>query len=107
MDPPYYPNKSIEYKKFSEKFKSIFSNPKKTFKTIWLTDETYPSPKYCDLLINDFPEANKFKDFYKKHYKKIKLITGIYAFFISKRNFEKKIQKKPQETYFNRFWRRS
>ena len=32
MDPPYYPNKSIEYKKFSEKFKSIFSNPKKHLK---------------------------------------------------------------------------
>ncbi len=93
MDPPYYPNKSIEYKKFSEKFKSIFSNPKKTFKTIWLTDETYPSPKYCDLLINDYPEANKFKNFYKKHYKKIKLITGIYAFLFQKEILKKKYKK--------------
>ena len=50
-----------------------------------------PSPKYCDLLINDFPETNKFKDFYKKHYKKIKLII-IYAFYF-KRNFEKKYKK--------------
>ena len=56
------------------------------------------SPKYCDLLMNDFPEANKFKDFYKKHYKKIKLITGIYAFL-----FQKEILKKIQKKHRNIF----
>ena len=26
---------------------------------MWLTDEEKPSPKFCDILINDFPLAQK------------------------------------------------
>ena len=90
MDPPYYPNRNLDYKKFSNRFKNIFENKKKTFKTIWLTDETNPTPKYCDLLINDYPEAKKFHTYYKKYCRKIKLITGIYAFLFQKEILKKK-----------------
>ena len=103
MDPPYYPNRNLDYKKFSIRFRNIFENKKKTFKTIWLTDETNPTPKYCDLLINDYPEAKKFHTYYKKYCRKIKLITGIYAFLFQKEILKKK-NKNKKKTYFNCFW---
>ena len=37
---------------------------------MWLTDEEKPSPKFCDILINDFPLAQKFKSYYKRFNKK-------------------------------------
>ena len=52
--------------KFSKKFKSIYKLENKNFKVIWLTDEEKPSDKFCDLLINDYPNAYKFKNFYRK-----------------------------------------
>lgn len=78
-------------------FKKIYNHNKKKFKTIWLTDETNPSPKFCDLLINDFPKSNLFKKFYQKYNKKIKLVLGIYSFLFQKEILSlgnKKIEKK-------------
>ena len=90
VDPPYYPNQLKQQEIFSKKFKKIYNIEKKNFKTIWLTDEEKPSPKYCDLLLNDYPLAEKFKYFYKKFNKKIQLVLGIYAFLFSKEVFSKK-----------------
>ena len=97
LDPPYYPNKKKNYENFSMNFKKIYNHKKKKFKTIWLTDETNPSPKYCDLLINDFTKSNLFKKFYQKYNKKIKLVLGIYSFLFQKEILSlgnKKIEKK-------------
>ena len=97
LDPPYYPNKKKNYENFSVSFKKIYNNKKKFFKTIWLTDETNPSPKYCDLLINDYPQSNLFNKFYQKYNKKIKMILGIYSFLFQKEILDlcnKRIKKK-------------
>ena len=93
LDPPYYPAKKNDYEKFSLKFKKIFYNKRKTFKTLWLTDETKPSPKYCDVLVNDFPESTRFKKYYLRFNKKIKLILGIYSFLFQKKIFKTKNKK--------------
>tara|TARA_B100001248_G_C27399780_1_gene469189 strand:+ start:16068 stop:17039 length:972 start_codon:yes stop_codon:yes gene_type:complete len=90
IDPPYYPNQLKQQEFFSKKFKKIFNIKNKKFKIIWLSDEEKPSPKYCDLLLNDYPLAKKFKYFYKKFNKKIQLILGIYAFLFSKEVFTNK-----------------
>jgi|688.fasta_scaffold113500_3 spore coat polysaccharide biosynthesis predicted glycosyltransferase SpsG len=92
LDPPYYPNKKNS--NFDIKFKNFFKNKKKT-KIVIFTDETKASPKYCDLLINDYPGSNKFCKFYKKFNSKIKLNLGINAFLYPKCCFvEKKYKKK-------------
>ncbi len=84
IDPPYYPNQEKQQVIFSKKFKSIYELKNKMFKVIWLTDEEKPCEKFCDLLLNDYPNSPKFKNFYKKKNKKIKLILGTYAFLYSK-----------------------
>jgi len=84
IDPPYYPNQAFQQEKFSKKFKTIYNLVNKKFKVIWLTDEEKPSPKFCDLLLNDYPVSHKFRDFYKKNNNNIKLILGIYAFLYDK-----------------------
>ena len=84
IDPPYYPNQEKQQIKFSKRFRSIYELKNKKFKVLWLTDEERPSEKFCDLLINDYPNSSKFKNFYKKKNKKIKTILGIYAFLYSK-----------------------
>ena len=84
IDPPYYPNQKKQQIKFSKKFKSIYKLENKNFKVIWLTDEEKPSDKFCDLLINDYPNAYKFKNFYRKKNNKIKMVLGIYAFLFSR-----------------------
>lgn len=94
MDPPYYPNQLRQQENFSKKFKKIYLIKKKKFKTMWLTDEEKPSPKFCDILINDFPLAQKFRSYYKRFNKKIQLILGIYAFIFSKEILSKKIKPK-------------
>ena len=71
----------------------IYLDKRKSFKTIWLTDETSPSPKYCDLLINDYPEANKFRKYYLKYNKKIKLLLGIYSFLFQEKLIKNKSKK--------------
>lgn len=90
IDPPYYPNQEKQQDKFSKKFKSIYELKNKKFKVIWLTDEEKPYDKYCDLLLNDYPNSIKFKKFYKKKNNKIKLILGTYAFLFSKEIFQSK-----------------
>ena len=88
IDPPYYPNQEKQQVIFSRKFKPIYELKDKNFKVIWLTDEEKPSNKFCDLLINDYPNSTKFKKFYKKKNNKIKLILGTYAFLFSKEIFK-------------------
>ncbi len=95
IDPPYYPNIIDQQKKFSLDFKKIYNLKDKNFKVIWFTDEENPSPKYCDLLLNDYPLSISFKKFYKKYNKNIELILGLYAFLFADevlklRNFSKK-----------------
>lgn len=88
IDPPYYPNQEKQQVIFSKKFKSVYGLKDKKFKVIWLTDEEKPCEKYCDLLLNDYPNSPKFKKFYKKKNNKIKLILGTYAFLFSKEIFK-------------------
>jgi len=92
IDPPYYPNKDAQQLIFSKKFKNIFNIKSKLFKVLWLTDEVNPSPKYCDLLVNDYPFANRFKNYYKKFNKDIILILGIYAFLFSQEILDNKFK---------------
>ena len=96
LDPPYYPNKKNN--NFDIKVKNFYKNRKKT-KIVIFTDETKASPKYCDLLINDYPGSSKFGKFYKKFNSKIKLNLGINSFLYPKCCFIKKKYKKKYDLF--------
>lgn len=96
LDPPYYPNQ--KNKNFNVKLKKLYENIKET-KIIILTDETEASPKYCDLLINDYPDSKKYFFFYKKFNNKIKLNLGINSFLYPKLCFSKKKYKKKYDLF--------
>lgn len=96
LDPPYYPNQ--KNKNFNGKLKKLYKNIKET-KIIILTDETEPSAKYCDLLINDYPGSKKYIFFYKKFNNKIKLNLGINSFLYPKLCFSKKNYKKKYDLF--------
>ena len=96
LDPPYYPNQ--KNKNFNIKLKKLYENVKKT-KIVILTDETEASPKYCDLLINDYPGSKKYFFFYKKFNNKIKLNLGINSFLYPKLCFSRKNYKKKYDLF--------
>ena len=93
MDPPYYPNQLRQQENFSKKFKKIYFIKKRNLDHVAYR-RGKPSPKFCDILINDFPLAQKFKSYYKRFNKKIQLILGIYAFLFSKEILNKKTNQK-------------
>ena len=78
IDPPYYDGENDNNLKYQ--LKKIFSIKNRIFNMWLMTDETKPSKYYCDFLINDYPNAINFKDYYLRINQNIKLFLGIYAF---------------------------
>ena len=77
LDPPYYVGKKTNNGFYWSNLKKL--NPK--IKIIRLTEEFLPTRHKVDILINHYPYANKFKEFYMKFNSAKKYYLGANSFF--------------------------